>query len=264
MRRRIVNYIREQHLALLALFLVVSGGTAYALDGENTVFSDDIVDGQVMSVDIQNSGIRSIDVRDDAMTGGGLTAADLRPGSVLTSEIGSNTINTGDVRDDTLAGGGLTAADLAANSVGPSEVADNSLAGSEIDEGSLGTVPAATIGGAGTSTVNHAGCSPSGDTYIDCGYVTRTLPMSTRVLIIASGTSESSGTEQGFCRLATSAASLDDTYSYIEDESNWGLTTVVGPMGPGTYDFGVECQKTGTNSVGYGEIQVAAVVLGPG
>jgi hypothetical protein len=31
----------------LALFLVLTGGTAIALDGHNTVFSDDIVNGKV-------------------------------------------------------------------------------------------------------------------------------------------------------------------------------------------------------------------------
>ncbi len=264
MRRRIATYLREQHLALLALFLVVSGGTAYALDGSDTVLSDDIVDGQVKTADVQDDGLRSVDVRDDTLAAGGLEAVDLAAGSVRSSELADNGIHSADVRDDTLTGGGLTAADLGAGSVGPSEVVDNSLGGAEIDESSLGTVPAAIIGGSGVSTVNHPGCSPAGDTYVDCGYVTRTLPISTRVLITASGTSGSSGSEQGFCRLATSQASLDDTYSYISDESNWGLTTVVGPIGPGTIDFGVECQKTGTNSVGYGEIQVAAVVLGPG
>jgi hypothetical protein len=33
--------------------LVLTGGTAYALDGSNTVFGDDIVDGQVRTADIR-------------------------------------------------------------------------------------------------------------------------------------------------------------------------------------------------------------------
>jgi hypothetical protein len=138
------------------------------------------------------------------------------------------------------------------------------LTGADINEGSLGTVPEATLGGSGASTINHAGCIPTTSTYVDCGFVTRNLPISTRVLITASGTSSSSTTDQGFCRLATSQASLPDTYAYIQDESNWGLTTVVGPMGPGTFDFGVECNNTSNgHSVEYGEVQVSAVVLGP-
>jgi len=90
-------------VASLSLFLVLSGGTAVALKGSNTVFSDDIVDNQV---------------------------------------------KTADVRNDTLAGGGLTAADLGAGSVAGSEVKNDSLTGADVKESSLGQVPQA--GNAGT------------------------------------------------------------------------------------------------------------------
>lgn len=83
-------------IATLALFLVLSGGTAVALKGSNTVFSDDIVDNQVGSADVRN----------DSLSGGGLTAADLRP-----------------------------------DSVGSSEVKQNSLTGANVDESRLGAVP---------------------------------------------------------------------------------------------------------------------------
>jgi hypothetical protein len=79
---RIRAYLSQHHLALVALFLVLSGGTAYALSGSNTVFSDDIVNGEVKSIDVQDNGVATADVRDDSLTGGGLAAADLRPGSV--------------------------------------------------------------------------------------------------------------------------------------------------------------------------------------
>ena len=36
----------------IALFVAVSGGTAFALSGSNTVFSDDIVNGQVKEPDL--------------------------------------------------------------------------------------------------------------------------------------------------------------------------------------------------------------------
>src|SRR5215216_6371918 len=51
---RIRNYIRQHHVGLLALFLALTGGTAYALDGSNTVFSDDIVNAEVQTADIDN------------------------------------------------------------------------------------------------------------------------------------------------------------------------------------------------------------------
>ena len=56
-------------VALIALFVAL-GGTAVALDGSNTVFSDDIVNGEVYSGDVRN----------DTLAGGGLAAVDLQPG----------------------------------------------------------------------------------------------------------------------------------------------------------------------------------------
>jgi hypothetical protein len=86
-------------VATICLFLVLSGGTAVALTGSNTVFSDDIVNDQVASVDVRN----------DTLTRGGLTAADLRP-----------------------------------DSVGSSEVKSDSLTGANVDESSFGAVPEAS------------------------------------------------------------------------------------------------------------------------
>ena len=64
-------------------FVVLGGGTAVALHGSNTVFSDDIVNGQVKTQDINDTnGVGSADVRDDTLENGGLQAADLRPDSV--------------------------------------------------------------------------------------------------------------------------------------------------------------------------------------
>ena len=79
-------------IATLALFLVLTGGTAVALKGSNTVSSDDIVNDQVFSTD----------VRDDTLHGGGLTAADLRPDSVGGSEIRDNALKGIDVDESTL------------------------------------------------------------------------------------------------------------------------------------------------------------------
>jgi hypothetical protein len=61
-------------MATLAFAIAVAGGTAYAAD---TVFSTDIVDGEVKSVDIGHNQVRSTDVRDDTLANGGLTGADI-------------------------------------------------------------------------------------------------------------------------------------------------------------------------------------------
>jgi hypothetical protein len=103
--------------------VVATGGTAaYAAD---TVFSSDIVDGEVKSVDIGNNEIGSSDVKDESINtfdvhsflgadvvDDSLTAADLATGSVAGGEIANNAI---------------TAADLATGSVASEEIADFSL-----------------------------------------------------------------------------------------------------------------------------------------
>ena len=74
-------------VASLALFLVLAGGSAVALTGTNTVFSDDIVDGEVKYADIGvqavsstriwDQSIQSIDVKDNALTGTDITESTL-------------------------------------------------------------------------------------------------------------------------------------------------------------------------------------------
>ena len=70
-RSRLIALVRGQWAGLLALFLVIAGGTAYAA---NTVFSTDIVDGEVKSADLANNAVRSNKVAD-----GQITATDLAP-----------------------------------------------------------------------------------------------------------------------------------------------------------------------------------------
>jgi hypothetical protein len=103
---RILGHL-QQWAGVLALFLVLTGGVAYAA---NTVFSTDIVNDQVYSADVRN----------DTLSGGGLAAADLQASAVGTSE----------VLNDTATGGGLAAADLRSGSVGPAEAAG--LTGADI------------------------------------------------------------------------------------------------------------------------------------
>jgi hypothetical protein len=65
-RSRIVAHLRGQWAGLLALFLVIAGGTAYAA---NTIGSSDIINGQVKSADIGTGQVQSIDVKNEGLTG---------------------------------------------------------------------------------------------------------------------------------------------------------------------------------------------------
>jgi hypothetical protein len=78
--RGVLAHVRGQWMGALALFLVLTGGVAYAAD---KVFSSDIADNQVFSVDVRNDslsggGLTSADIRNDGSPGGGLTGADIR------------------------------------------------------------------------------------------------------------------------------------------------------------------------------------------
>jgi hypothetical protein len=68
-RRSITSHIRSNVIGYVALFLVLTGGTAYALDGSNTVFTDDIVNGEVRNPDIATDSVGSGKVIDDSLRG---------------------------------------------------------------------------------------------------------------------------------------------------------------------------------------------------
>ena len=70
-------------VAYVALFVALSGGTAVALSGSNTVFTDDVAN------DTQPAG--------GGNPAGGLVAADLRPGSVGSSEVTNGSLGIGDL-----------------------------------------------------------------------------------------------------------------------------------------------------------------------
>jgi hypothetical protein len=64
-------------VSTLALFLALSGGTALALTGSNTVTSDDIVNGQVKTGDLAGSSVATGKVADNS-----LLPQDIKPNSL--------------------------------------------------------------------------------------------------------------------------------------------------------------------------------------
>jgi hypothetical protein len=140
---RIGAHLRNNAVGYVALFFALTIGTAYANHpgGANTISTDDIIDSEVRSVDINNGavnteditndGIRTEDVRDDTSPGGGLAAADLGPASVGTSEVVDES---------------LTAGDLAIGSVATGEVANASLTGADLANFAVGTLQLADLG----------------------------------------------------------------------------------------------------------------------
>jgi hypothetical protein len=84
--RRHLSYANV--IATLAFAIAVAGGTAYAA---NTVFSSDIVNGEVQALDIATGAVRSAEVLDQALTG-----ADVAQNSLKGADIDEATLNIGD------------------------------------------------------------------------------------------------------------------------------------------------------------------------
>ena len=59
---------RANVLALAIIIVMVSAGAAQGLSGKNTIFSNDIAEGEVHSSDIKNGTIRGKDVKSNSLT----------------------------------------------------------------------------------------------------------------------------------------------------------------------------------------------------
>ena len=125
---RVIAHLRQQWMGALALFLVLTGGVAYAA---NTIGSSDVINeslrvdlknNDILGADIKSNQVYSADVRDDTLTGGGLGTADLKAGSVRTSEVANNSLAGADIDEGTLTGGGDVSGALSNLQIGPDTI----------------------------------------------------------------------------------------------------------------------------------------------
>ena len=200
MRTRVLAYLRQNVLALLALFIAVGTGGAYAA---NTIRSTDIVDGEVKSVDVGDNEIKSSDVKDKTLTtfdvstflgadvvDGTLTGDDIASESigfpdiaangVFGFNIGADSIASYHVGDETLTGDDiknetLTGLDVKNESLGNFDILDNNLLGADIQNGTLTSADVAdnTLTGA---DINEATLAPTAAVGIAGGPGNVTLP----------------------------------------------------------------------------------------
>src|SRR4051794_34880564 len=84
--RRLGSHIRNQWAGFLSLFLVLTGGVAYAA---NTIGSTDIIDESILSRDVKNGQVGTLD----------LAANAVRSGKVLDESLTGH-----DIQDDTIGG----------------------------------------------------------------------------------------------------------------------------------------------------------------
>ena len=184
--------------------------------------------------------------------------------------VAANAIGSAEVAADS-----LTAADLGPGSVGTSEVADNTLTGTDIDESTLGQVPSALLGGLARKALQR-NCDPEDTTFLTCASTGLVLPARTRVLVIgeASGTSEIGADDgEGSCRLGSSVTGgLADTQVGIAvsggvAQDHVTLIGVTPLVGPGTVNFGIDCNQAHTGGpyqIVYRDAAVTAVAISAG
>jgi hypothetical protein len=116
-------------MSTLAVFLAVGGGAAYAA---NTIFSTDIVDGEVKTQDLAADAVTSPKILD-----GGVKVTDINDGAVTNTKLGdgavtSSKIGDGAVTNFKLGSGVVTHSKLGPDSIDGSNVAAESLTLSDI------------------------------------------------------------------------------------------------------------------------------------
>jgi hypothetical protein len=182
--------------SFLALLIALGTGSAYAA---NTVFSTDIVDGEVKAADLDNNSVRSTkigngqvlnqDLGADAVDGSkvldasiahadlasgavnsanvfdeSLTSSDLATDSVNATEVANNSIDSGEIAADS-----VLASDLAGASVGASELQDAAVGGAEL---ASNAVTGAKVAGNTLTTADIAGADVNGGGIsVPTGYV---------------------------------------------------------------------------------------------
>jgi hypothetical protein len=142
-------------MATFAVFLGLSTGGAYAA---NTIFSSDIVDGQVKTPDLASAAVAP-----DKLAGGAVTSEKVKDNSLAGRDVFDNSLKGADIDESTLTsvgGGGPAGGDLtgsypnpliAQNAVGPGKIS-NAPSGSD-------NVNADTLDGLDSSAFTSPACT---------------------------------------------------------------------------------------------------------
>jgi len=155
--RKLRTLIAQQWVGMIALFLVLCTGSAYALAGSNTVFSDDVANdnfnsptegqGGLVASDLRAGSVGSSEVANGSLTGtdvsdNAIAAADVTDGSLTGTDVRDNTVGGADITNDSLgsadiASGGVTSAELAPFTINEGDIGSNVIDSRHINDGTL-------------------------------------------------------------------------------------------------------------------------------
>ena len=143
---RLGGYLARQPLGLVALVLVVGGGSAYAADqlARNSVRSKHIKNGAVKGVDLRNRAVTAKKLATGAVTvtklgDGAVTVTKIGDGQVTGAKLGDGQVTGSKLADDSVSG-----AKIADGQVTGADIADLSIGASDLDPGTIGDVISAS------------------------------------------------------------------------------------------------------------------------
>lgn len=233
-------------MSTVAVALAIGGGAAYAA---NTVFSSDIVDGQVKTPDLDGGAVISEKVADESLKG---------------RDVLDNTLKGADIDESTLAGvggGGAAGGDLTGTypnpSIGPDaigspEVVSGSLSGADVGANALtgADIYEPTLTPLDAHDSFAAECDPGSSTFIVCDELTFTLGRAMRVsttFVYGFGT-DGGVPPRGECKTTLDGADKDvGIQVWTEDDSDYfvgGIPIVdVMALDAGTHTVGLRCSE---------------------
>jgi hypothetical protein len=150
--------------SFLALLIALGTGSAYAA---NTVFSSDIVDGEVKTADLDNNSVRTTKIVNGQVANADLNAdavdgSKVLNGSVGNADLGIDSVQAIQIADDTIDGG-----EIIDNSLGQSDLATSSVGSDELASGSVGTSEVASNS---LTAFDLAGGESNGTISLTAGY----------------------------------------------------------------------------------------------
>jgi hypothetical protein len=262
MTARVLTYLKNNVLAILALTVALGTGGAYAA---NTIRSSDIVDGEVGSADVKDNSLNTFDVHSfigEDVIDGTLTGADIANESIGVGDIGSQQVGSDEVVNDSLLqsdirAGAITNDEVLDGSLIGLDVADDTLTGADINESTLASTATATFAGPpgnptyGSSMTKMTGKSVPGGSYAVIGTANLNL----------SSPFDSDSTSSTSCELRNGGVFIGgalDRHTNLEDTSNSvSLTMNGGAQVPGAGgEISLWCRGDGGGQWGYGQIMM--------